>query len=502
MESHEVTAVRAGHPSGRTFRSLPEIYLAFSLLLTTLLCFLTPPFFAPDESHHAARAISIGHGAWLAHMGTDEAGAEIDSDALKAMDGMDQIRMEWEKHAGFFLDRSYGAVSAAQQREFAAIPWSRATTFAPFANTALYPPLLYLPAVAGWRLAEAADLTIFHSLQIARLFSAWTSVLIAWGALRLCSGSRWILLAYLLLPSTLFLDASCSQDALLLSLAALLVALLARVLAAGRGWSSGELAGMTALLTLCATARPPYAVLALLLFLPNAEVRERCWRRWIAPAAGFAVVFASCAAWRWFVLPFGFDEADQADPALQQAFLHAHPLAAAGSILRGTGEAAVDFVQRGLYVVGWNDLLPHHGAAAVLAVCLSAVVLCAPLPASPVRTWLGRGLLLAAIAGPLLGISLAEYIIWTPPGGPTVFGIQPRYWLPVCPLAMLLLQACVRVPLRRRYPAFARGELPAQRGVGMTALVVLVSVACTLPWMVSHAFYREGVLQVLRLNLP
>jgi hypothetical protein len=26
-------------------------------------------------------------------------------------------------------------------------------------------------------------------------------------------------------------------------------------------------------------------------------------------------------------------------------------------------------------------------------------------------------------------------------------------------------------------------------------------VACTLPWMVAHAFYREGVWHVLRLSL-
>jgi len=31
--------------------------------------------------------------------------------------------------------------------------------------------------------------------------------------------------------------------------------------------------------------------------------------------------------------------------------------------------------------------------------------------------------------------------------------------------------------------------------------MVIAAIACTLPWMVSHAFYREGVLHVLRLNL-
>jgi len=31
--------------------------------------------------------------------------------------------------------------------------------------------------------------------------------------------------------------------------------------------------------------------------------------------------------------------------------------------------------------------------------------------------------------------------------------------------------------------------------------VVMMLVACTLPWMVAHAYYREGAWHVLMLNL-
>jgi len=144
-----------------------------------------------------------------------------------------------------------------------------------------------------------------------------------------------------------------------------------------------------------------------------------------------------------------------------------------------------------VYVVGLNDLLPHHGAAAVLTICLLVVVIAARGPV--VESWRGRLLLLMCVAAPLLGVSLAEYLIWTPPGWMTVYGVMPRYWFAAMPLGILLLQSF--------FPRREHWLVLIPRQTVMFAGVIMMLMACTLPWMVSHAFYREGVLHVLRLNL-
>ena len=189
------------------------------------------------------------------------------------------------------------------------------------------------------------------------------AIAFGWLALRLCACSRWILLPFLILPSTLFLNATASQDAILLSAAALAAALLTRPLVARRDFTPRELALTAALLTLCAMSRPPYAALALVLFLPTIELPRPGWRRWLTPTAAFAAVTGLCALWWHLVSALPVDTSDAADPTVQIPFLRAHPFAATLAILRGTAEAALDFVHRGLYVIGWNDLLPHHGAA-------------------------------------------------------------------------------------------------------------------------------------------
>jgi hypothetical protein len=109
------------------------------------------------------------------------------------------------------------------------------------------------------------------------------------------------------------------------------------------------------------------------------------------------------------------------------------------------------------------------------------------------ETWCGRALLAVCVAAPLLGVSLAEYLIWTPPGGATVFGVMPRYWLAAMPLGILLLQSCL--PRREYWLAL----MP--RPTATLACVLFALVACTLPWMVSYAFYREGAWHVLLSNL-
>ncbi len=49
------------------FRRLPEIYVAVALLVSTLLCVLTPPFLVPDEANHAKREIELSRLEFFAH---------------------------------------------------------------------------------------------------------------------------------------------------------------------------------------------------------------------------------------------------------------------------------------------------------------------------------------------------------------------------------------------------------------------------------------------------
>jgi len=470
---------------------LPVFYLVFALVLTTVMCWVTAPFFGPDEPSQSLRALALLEGDLLPEMGANEAGAEVDTGALRAMDGMDAIRMRWEKQSPDFHDRAYGPVTASSQAQWAGVRWSGKKRFAGFGNTATYPPGLYFPAIVGWRIAQETKLTVFASLRLVRWLTALMAALVGWLALRRAGSAAWSLLAALLLPSALFLQATGSQDALMMPAAAVAVAVVWRALSERRELTRPELIVAAVPFALCAMAKPPYVTLGLLMFVPAAEFGPRGWERWRRPAISFALVAAASASWWCSVARFGFDTADEADPVRQMAFLRAHPINAALAVGRGTANAAWDFVHRGLYVVGWNDLLPHHGAALVLSACLLAVALSAPRVG--VRSWVARTLMMIAVVVPLVMISAAEYVIWTPPGLATVYGVQPRYWLPVLP-AMMLLATGWRAPR-------AGGSGGRRDWLLTAAVIVMACVACTLPWMAGRAFYRAGLIETVRINL-
>lgn len=470
-------------------RRLPALYFVFALLLTTVLCWTTAPFFGPDEPNQSLRVLALLHGEILPEMGADQAGGKVDTGAVHAMDAMDSIRMRWEPQSPDFHDRRYGPVTPEAQARWAGVRWSGKRRFVGFGNTATYPPGLYAPGMVGWKIAEAANLTIFASLRLARWLDALTAALLGWLALRWSGRSAWMLLPALLLPSELFLQATCSQDALLLPVAALGVGLICRAVNERRALADGELVLAAGLFALCAMAKPPYAALGLLLFVPDAELKQRAWKPWLKDGACFAAVVIACAAWWRLVARFGMDTADEADPSRQAAFLTSHPFAASMAVFRGTADAAGDFVHRGLYVVGWNDLLPHHGAALVLSLCL--LVIAWRAPGASVRSWRARLLIFLAVIIPLVGISIAEYLIWTPLGLRTVYGVQPRYWLPVLPAMMLLVTSWrtqKRAELRREW-------------LLLPTTILLACVACTLPWMEARAFYRARLMQAVRINL-
>jgi hypothetical protein len=460
---------------------LPEIYLVLALVVCGVMCFVTAPFFGPDEPAQSSRAIALGHGMVVAHAEKEEPGAELDDGFIGVIEEVDESRTAWEKDAGFFLDRRHGVVSDEGQRKLAGVRWVGRRSFEPFGNTAVYPPGLYLPAMVGWRVGEASGVTIFGTLRLARMLCALTAVGMGWLALRICVGWRWPLLAYLILPSVVFLDATSSQDPVMLGAAAVIAALVSRAMVERREFAGWELVVAAGLLGIVGMSRPPYLAMGLVLFLPAVELRLG----WVKPAVAFGVMVAAAGVWWRMMAGLGIDHSDAAEPGMQRAFLLGHPVMGGVAIMRGTWEAAGDFVRRGLYVVGWNDLLPHHGAALVLGVCLGVMVVWGPRV--EIRTGRGLGLLAVGVVGAVVGVSVAEYLIWTRVGWGTVWGIQPRYWLPVMPLGMMLLQGCLRVRSR----------------VGLAAGVagVMGVVVCTLPWMAAHAFYGEGLGRVLGLNL-
>ncbi len=487
---------REEHPSdlaGRLSCRLPEMYLVVALLVCGFLCFLTPPFFVPDEVNHAKRELELGRGEVLAHKTPQGIGSAVDSNVLEVMNQSSAIQAALSVRYPRARQRPNGRITAAQLAQMQQVRWAGGRGFSTFENTALYPPFFYLPQALGWRLGEVVGAPVVKSLWLARSLAALSAVLLGWLALRLCGNDgRWTLLVCLLLPTELGLNASCSQDALLLPAACLAAVLLTRSIQCGRASSPVELACVVLLLVSWIGARLPYLPMAFAILLPVLNLprpdTKAVWRHAVALAAILMLV----GGWAGLVHHFGVLPGPGADPASQTALVLHQPLHASFNLARGTMAVVPVLAGMGLEVLGSNDVFAPAFLYVLLALGFVSVLWLAPrLQGMRDRT---RGLLLAMLLGTVLLLSLSEYLIWTPVGAPVVNGLQSRYYLPLLPFTLML--PTWRRTSQARWPNPAP-RLRARLLLAGTALFLFAAMAT--PWIAARRFYNLDLVAATRL---
>jgi uncharacterized membrane protein len=116
-----------------------------------------------------------------------------------------------------------------------------------------------------------------------------------------------------------------------------------------------------------------------------------------------------------------------------------------------------------------------------LLLCLAGLVALAT--ANGGMSWQAKGLLAFALIGVVLGISFAEYVVWSAVGGRELAGMLPRYYLPLLPFALLLTGEKLRVQAREWMVAGLLG--------------VYLLVVFTVPWLAARRFYNAEPVAVV-----
>lgn len=420
-------------------RALASLVLAYLLPVLLTIAIVTPPWQNPDEPLHMARAVQVAHGGLLGYRAWTTSGGLSDPAIYAAYAPV--------RHAAM---RPLERLSPADLAASAEIHFSPAPTYVSFPNTAQYPPLFYIADAAAYWIGRAGGISIDRTLLLARAANAILFAFGAAAALAYARRARLLLAAILLLPATLSLACSASQDGPMLAATALSVALLDRIAADRRAASRAETATIAVLLAAVALARPPYAGFLVLLLLlgPNPT---RASLRLMAATAGCVL------AWCLLVALHTSVRLSQADLHAQLAFLAGNP-GRIPAIIAATARAYLpDYWQQLIGVLGWTDtaLPPAYEWFASLVLILAAVA----SAAGPARhIWLP----LAGIAFAAVAIFVLQYLTWTWPGQLVITGVLGRYFTPLAMVLALALPA---------WPWAARVRGPAILGVLALAAV-------------------------------
>ncbi len=414
-----------------------------------LFVFGDPPLQPPDESTHYLRTWSVSRGHFdfdaarayptdVAALVTAFPGAWVNAHTSVGI-GTDPITGAERGYdtAGYAL-KQYGDDApiegiAAAFGEYCAL---RDAGTAPKVTEPLsFLVLPFLPGAAGMALARLFGLGALGCLYAGRIGNLLAYAALCFAALKSAQRCRPLLLAFMLLPLSLYMAASLSYDATLLGGYYLLLALLTR-----REWTP-RAALLYAAVCVYVNIGKPYlnllwAVLPLLTLGRQQPAAVR--RRLLAAGATLAAALAVTAFVEWYgdpvLSPFCRNYpafiprqgGETVDGGAQLAFILHNPLryvaAALGTLYENDG-----FIGR-LGVFGALDLpVPLLSLTGPLALAAGALLSAGEGQALGRRRTAGLGVFGAVYAA---GAMTAMYITYTPVGMVRITGLQARYFLP------------------------------------------------------------------------
>ena len=414
-------------PNGNLFcRRLPLYYLLIALPIVIANAYILGPFQTPDEFNHFFRIVQLSHGDIIGDSdGKQRAGGYIDSSlsGIRSLFGDVPFQPEHK-------------VTAESVKGLRGLFWTWPDkAYLDFPNTVIYPPYFYAPAVMAAKFSQVLGTSILDALILMRLAQGFTSILIAYFALRLAHFGRLTLFALLVVPMTLNLSSSASQDGLMISSLALVFALLTQT-------KLTVCAKFVVAVVLGATvgAKLAYFPLFLLFALPafstepGADLRTQRLT-WIAVALLFTIP--------WLVfgyiptkIPFLKDQGIA--PKEQLMFLLHNPdfilQLASKTIQSEFQHYAREFVG----VLGWLDTKFSANTYRFYGLLLAVFAAFDILIGGNKLVYGSRIMVLLTILLSVGAVFIALYLGWTPLKADVVNGPQGRHFIPLAVLLPLV----------------------------------------------------------------
>lgn len=417
---------------------LPEwYYLIVAIPFGIAFLFVTPPSQVPDEYSHLLRAYQLSEGRLLPVKEGGSTGGNLPV-ALK-----DMMSPYWR--IAFYSDRRTSFASLLETRKVRLDPAKRELMF--FPNTAVYPPLTYVPQAAALFIGRQFTSSALILLYLARAANLFAAAYVMFQAIRRTPVAKWIFTILALTPMAMFEAASLSSDALTNSLSFLIVSQ-ALLLAFGPEdrIPFSSLMTMAVMGIAIGQCKPGYFLIpASYLLIPVARMGNRAqyWR-------GFAIVMGATAlsvlAWSLFVRgtysPANPDPNAGIDAQRQLRLIFSEP-EAFFTALEVTLAQTPNYIRQFTGVLGFLDTsLPFW----ILVIEWLIMLIVLVDNAAP-RDLINRKQAFLSLAIAYLEISMitvAIYLTWERVGATTVIGIQGRYFIPLSPLVALALTRLLR----------------------------------------------------------
>jgi uncharacterized membrane protein len=403
--------------------------LALALIFGGAMLALTPPFQVADEENHFRRSCELAAGRVIPQKRGDYTGDDLPR----------SIEALWGRYQPLGQHREQ-KTSLDEILQSASERWNvKDTEFVAFSNTAIHPPLTYLPQALGISIARAVSPSVLVGFYTARILNFLAAVALTFVAIRLTPVLKYAFAALALTPMALYQAASLSSDALTNAFALLLVA---QVLACAAGPAevvrTRSIVGMAIWSVAVGLAKQAYFLLPvtyLLIPVGRAGTSRRYW-------SGFALALGAgllpVVVWSFVVknvysspdLHYAIDPAEQFHRLFSRWPETLRMLGNTAMRSRVYGEEYLGFL-------GWLDTrLPDWFYIAEVVLLL---YLCVSDPEAQRRLSARQAWLAGSVALLVGGMVLfIVHLTWDPLGTPYIV-IQGRHLIPLGPVVAIAM---------------------------------------------------------------
>jgi uncharacterized membrane protein len=387
------------------------------------LVLLTPPFQVPDEVQHFYRAFELSDLRIRAEVQNGISGGTLPVSLPELVNSSVYTR------DGIYYPATPSPIS--KTLKLASIPLDKsARRFVAFPGSAFYSPLSYCPQVLGIAVGRLLGLGPLYLLYLGRLFNCMAALGLVGLAVYLTPVAAELVMVVGLLPMSLFLYASLSPDAAVISCSLLFIAL--SFSASTRGnWKTWELVMAAAAAAVLCSVKPVYAPILLAGVVPGLLRRGKVAVVIRSHVILLAVAMGAAVGWLFIAKSTMTSPLGGGHPSLQMSFVMHQPTLFMRALVHTLGSQAIFiwyFETVGLF--GWLTV-PLPVLVYVLPIANFLIVWKHGTRSSAERSVLcALWYLVLALASALL-VMTAMYLMSAHVGQDGVTGVQGRYFIPI-----------------------------------------------------------------------
>ena len=417
---------------------LHYIYLLYAAVIICTTVIITPPFQNPDEPYHFARAEQVSRLELIptfvfAKHNDSIAGIPKlfypDKDGFKADKGIFSA-YNYFHHISF---NPSVKTNTAKQDSAKKINWGNGMAYVNFGNTAINPPVTYLMPAIGIAIGKLFYQPVITTLYISRYLNAVLCLALCFTALLLAKRSKLLMFIVLLFPMTIALFSAVSPDAVLISCAFLLVAVIDNVeFGETKLYNKQHIYGLVIFMCIIGLAKPPYIILAIVFLFLTLNNRTKLIMITIPVLVVISWLMINHANYSIKFAPAEY----KVNAKMQIANIIHHPFKFAGMFFNIDMNAIYSIARMFVGVLGWLDVQFSNLYYEIAYGLLIAGIIISSKFDKKANLLLKTSFFVAAIFTTLAVIT-AQYVTWTAVGANELSGMQGRYLLPIFPFVAL-----------------------------------------------------------------